>query len=221
MTSSPESSDTPDGQVILFNDELTNYIEATNNATPAEKAEEYRTSLATPITKDCIDSGEYAELAASLIATPITDTQAASKALAGFDPAEIESSLTNELETLQQALPGPPVTVCIVIAGDDTAAFIAAQMNGVTGVTAGTGRVILLIDPATVSDEAVRYTLAHEYFHSWWTSHQSTMDRLRDRQRDRPRFHCRQPRLDNHRMGPHAASRPTDEHQIQITLTPR
>jgi len=102
------------------------------------------------------------------------DTSAASDALARLDSTGIQSVLTEKLDALQQALPGPPVTLCVLIAGDDTARFIGSQMNGVTGVTAGSGRVILLIDPGTVSDDALRYTLAHEYHHSWWTSNDTT-----------------------------------------------
>lgn len=160
------------GDVVLFDNELDEYLDSAADSTPAELAGQYRTSLTIPIAETCIHGGEYRELAASIVNAPINDTATASEALAELDAEAIEASLNEELQELQQALPGPPVTVCVVIAGDETADFISAEMNGVTGVTAGAGQVILVIDPPTMSDEALRYTLAHEYHHSWWTSHQ-------------------------------------------------
>lgn len=163
------------GEVLVFANELHTYLSSAAD-TAADRAEQFAEAVVAPITDHCIRDGEYAELARSLVSTPIVETAAAQVSIDRLDEQHLLRVLEDELDTLQRVLPGGSVTVCVVIAGDDLGRFIATQMNGTTGVTAGTGKVILIVDPPTVTDDALRYTLAHEYHHHWWTSQQATLE---------------------------------------------
>lgn len=166
------SSEDGDGRVVLFDAQLASYAESAGDMALGQRRDQFQAAVGAPMIETCVGDGEFAELAIPLVEAPIIDVEAARTALNDFDGAGMMDLLTAELGALQQALPGPPVTVCVVFAGDDLTDFVVGQMNGVTGVSPGAGRVVLIVAPSA-SDVALRYTLAHEYHHSWWASQQT------------------------------------------------
>ncbi|AZD86841.1 hypothetical protein C4K14_4019 [Pseudomonas chlororaphis subsp. aureofaciens] len=49
--------------------------------------------------------------------------------------------------------------------------FVRDKMNGVTALTAGSGKIIVKLHPQADGVTLLSYVLAHELHHSYWTQH--------------------------------------------------
>src|SRR5262249_40028976 len=87
-----------------------------------------------------------------------------------FDRPEFVRIATGAWEKANAALPQGPVRVCVDLS-PVADVFTRDGMGGVSGITAGRGRIILHIHPDADWQTALPYALAHEMHHSYWAEH--------------------------------------------------
>ena len=118
----------------------------------------------------CVDGGEFAAVARSEAPDPRIGADERRAQAAKFDTGEFVRLATAAWRRTNAELPQKPVRVCVDLAAvADT--FIRDRMGGVTGVTAGAGRIVLKIHPDADWQKALPYAVAHELHHSYWAEH--------------------------------------------------
>jgi hypothetical protein len=118
----------------------------------------------------CIMGGEFAEFAASYAPDPQMGIAEREAQAAKFDRSKAVQLATDAWRAANAALPQGPMRVCIDLARP-VDEFTRTIMGGVSGVTAGRGRIILRVHPDADWQAALPYALAHEMHHSYWVHH--------------------------------------------------
>lgn len=120
----------------------------------------------------CAGGGEYAFLAAAMLSQPISDLTGLRQELTalGKSDASLREAVKDTFSKAEKRLPGPDVQLCVLAA--HPAMTVIQQMNGVSGLTAGTGKIIFEVRPEGEWLKFVPFAFAHEYHHSAWTFRQ-------------------------------------------------
>ena len=144
------------------------YVEAAGAASTPDLPALFRQYVVEPYWEDCAAGGEFVKLAENALATPIMDMSYLSGAVSVLRASNIEQIVEEALQESATVLPGPHTTVCIFVS-EPRSTYVRDDMNGVTGLTAGSGKIWLQIYPNDTWRDWIPYAVAHEYHHSVWT----------------------------------------------------
>ena len=164
------SSCKPEGEqeftIISGYEGMAAYVEAVKSDPDADLDDLYQKYVVDPYWKDCASGGEYRTLAKRATANPIKDLNGLSENISAIEDANIEQIIEEALRKSSVKLPGPDTTVCIFAIDPDLS---WERMHGVTGFTAGAGKIWIQLSPEKEWLDWIPYTIAHEYHHSVWT----------------------------------------------------
>lgn len=154
-------------RVILAYEGQAHYLEEINSDPDADTASLWREHVVDAYREDCLE-GEYERLAEGRLSEPVLDLErleGAVKALRGSDVAQI---VETALRKSARELSGPDTAICVFVEGDRMAAY-SHEAAGAGGFTAGSGKILLFVNPESDWKEWTPYITAHEYHHSAWT----------------------------------------------------
>lgn len=165
----PEEPNIPKFEVIITYDRFSEYI---------NKSKDYKGDIDTlykeiiydPIYKAFISGGEYSKLAKGYIGETIRQIDDMEYKLKLLKKEKVEKIVKDALRKSNDLLNGVDTTVYI-FPNTSEYNYLTKDLGGIAGVTAGSGRILLLIDP--LNDKwrpTLSYTVAHEYHHSVWTA---------------------------------------------------
>lgn len=163
--------------VVPVYEGMASYAEALAANPAGDRRALWHAKVIAPYWQAYAEGGEYVDYAPS-ITEPFADIQALRTAAAALRAAAIEPVVRAALQASAAALPGPPVTVCIM-AGDSSWSYLR-DMHGVGGFTAGAGKIWLTVLPMGDWRDWVAYCTAHEYHHSAWTALHGRNDPIED-----------------------------------------
>lgn len=130
----------------------------------------YKELILDPVYGNFVDGGEYAALADRYIGRTIKDHDDLAFKLGLFEDKKVELIVKDALEKCDSYLAGIDTEVYIFPSVGDYEQM-TDQVGGVSGVTIGQGKILILVDPTVDNWESVlSYVVAHEYHHSIWTS---------------------------------------------------
>jgi uncharacterized protein YjaZ len=130
----------------------------------------YKELILDPVYGNFVDGGEYAALADRYIGRTIKDHDDLAFKLGLFEDKKVELIVKDALEKCDSYLAGINTEVYIFPSVGDYEQM-TDQVGGVSGVTIGQGKILILVDPTVDNWESVlSYVVAHEYHHSIWTS---------------------------------------------------
>lgn len=119
----------------------------------------------------CSEGGQFASLAATFAPNPSFSAKEREALSKRFDQARFEALATAAWRKANATLPqAAPLNLCVELV-DAHSEFITKAMHGVTGLTAGSGRIMLKVSVDADWARMLPYALAHELHHSYWASH--------------------------------------------------
>jgi len=157
-------------KIVSFYKHMPLYIEkAKRNSRQAARI--YKNLVYDPIWNDFASKGECSFLAKSL-ETPITDLESLAHEIDLLEQSNAEEIIKTALLKVSKVLPGPHTTVYIQAHDPVYRKYLPKEMQtGITAHTFGSGRFIILIDPAVPGwRQYLQKITAHEYHHSVWVS---------------------------------------------------
>lgn len=129
-----------------------------------------------PLYNEFISGGRYSELAYWYIRSTITQISDIENKLNLLKEENVEKIAEEALHRCNEYFPAENTTVLIIPARTEYS-YLTDPMGGVLGVTAGSGKIMVLVDPTNNDWKSVlSYTIAHEYHHSIWTAMQCEYD---------------------------------------------
>jgi uncharacterized protein YjaZ len=166
-----------DVNVVAVYEGIASYLEALAANPAANRKDLWQSKVTTPYWKACAEGGEYIEFGPSL-ATPLEDTPSLRAAVAALRASPIQQMVRSAVEKSSLLLPTPSTTVCIF--ATDSGRRDILDMHGVSGFTAGAGKIWLFILPVGDWKDWITYGVAHEYHHSVWTRRHGRQDPIED-----------------------------------------
>lgn len=155
-------------RVILAYEGQARYLEEINSDPDADTASLWREHVVDAYREDCL-AGEYERLAEGRLSEPVLDLkrlEGAVKALRGSDVAQI---VETALRRSARELSGPDTAICVFVEENRMAAYSREAAAGAGGFTAGSGKILLFVNPEGDWKEWTPYITAHEYHHAAWT----------------------------------------------------
>jgi uncharacterized protein YjaZ len=167
----------PDVNVLLVYEGMANYLSALDANPTANRKDLWQIHVTTPYWKPCAEGGEFADYAPSL-ATPPANTEALRSAINTIRASSLEKVVRSAIEKSASLLPTSSTTVCLLAA--DSSQRDLVDMHGISGFTAGAGKIWLSILPVGDWKDWITYGVAHEYHHSVWTRRQAQRQPIND-----------------------------------------
>ena len=155
-------------RVILAYEGQARYLEEVKSDPDADTASLWREHVVGAYREDCL-AGEYERLAEGRLSEPVLDLERledAVKALRGSNVAQI---VATALRRSARELTGSDTTICVFVEGDRMAAYSREAAAGAGGFTAGSGKILLFVNPEGDWKQWTPYITAHEYHHAAWT----------------------------------------------------
>jgi uncharacterized protein YjaZ len=108
-------------------------------------------------------------LAQFALSTPISDVEGLQTEIGSLRKStmELHQALEVAFQRAEQLLPAADTQLCVFAA--DPEMTIIRDMGGVSGLTAGAGKIIFRVRPEGPWIERGQVAFAHEYHHSTWT----------------------------------------------------
>ncbi len=131
----------------------------------------YNKYVYSPIWRNFASKGEYSFLAES-IKSPITDLETLSEEVEILSGSGVEAIVKEALVKISGNLHGPDTEIYLLAIDPKYKQYTPKNlMIGVMAHTFGSGKILLLIDPTITGWEKILpKVIAHEYYHSVWTS---------------------------------------------------
>jgi uncharacterized protein YjaZ len=130
----------------------------------------YKEIILDSVCENFLDGGEYEKLAAQYIGRTMRQLDDLTYKLALLKEKNVEMIVNDALLKSNSYLTGINTTVYIFPSAGDYEQ-LTDQGGGVSGVTIGSGKIMILVDPTVDNWESMlSYVVAHEYHHSIWTS---------------------------------------------------
>jgi len=145
------------------------YVSAAKANPDSDLESLYQEYVIDPYWRPCAEGGEYVKLDEGKLSTPIRDLEQLGQMTQVLIDSDVENQVKEAYAQAKLHLPSENTTIC-VFATDPNNLFARDQMNGMTGFTAGAGKIWLEIYPEGNWEEWVGYAVAHEYHHSTWTA---------------------------------------------------
>jgi uncharacterized protein YjaZ len=155
----------PEIAVIKVYEGMARYAEAAAADPGADRAALWRREVIEPYWQTCAEGGAYLDYGPSW-AAPFDDVAGLRAAATALAASDVEGAARAAAERAAAALPGPPLTVC-VLAADPAWSYLRA-MHGIGGFALDAGRIWLTVLPEGDWADWVAYGIAHEYHHSAW-----------------------------------------------------
>jgi uncharacterized protein YjaZ len=155
--------------VVSVYERMDMYVESARYDPEADLDDLFRKHVIDAYWKECAEGGEYTLLAEGAFENPIVDLDGLDEEIESLRNSRIEEIVVEALKQASALLDGPDTTVCIA-ALDPENSFVKEYMNGVTGRTLGSGKILIEANLQDDWEDWVSYTIAHEYHHSVWTS---------------------------------------------------
>jgi len=131
----------------------------------------YKEIILDPVYEVFVDGGEYEKLTTHYIGRTMRQLDDLAYKLVLLKEKNVEMIVNEALIKSNSHLAGINTTVYIVPSAGDYEQM-TDQVGGVSGVTLGSGKILVLVDPTVDNWETVLlYVVAHEYHHSIWTSY--------------------------------------------------
>lgn len=118
----------------------------------------------------CSQGGQFASLATTFAPNPALSAKEREALPKRFDQARFEALATAAWRKANAVLPQAPLNLCVELV-DAHSEFITKAMRGVTGLTAGSGKIMLKVSVDADWARMLPYALTHELHHSYWASH--------------------------------------------------
>ena len=165
----PVESNRPRFEVIITYDRFGEYIDKSKDY-KGDMDILYKETIYDPIYKAFISGGEYSNLAKGYIGGTIREIDDMEYKLKLLKKEKVEEIVEEALRKSNDLLNGVDTTVYI-FPNTSEYSYLTKDLGGVVGVTAGSGKILLLVDPLNEQwKNVLSYTVAHEYHHSVWTS---------------------------------------------------
>jgi uncharacterized protein YjaZ len=155
--------------VVSVYEGMNEYVEAARSNPEADLDDLFQKHVIDAYWKECAEGGEYLYLAEDYFKDPIEDLNGLEEEIESLRNSGIEEVVEEALKQASALLDGPDTTVCIA-ALDPENTFVREYMNGVTGRTVGSGKILAQVSIQDGWQDLVSYLVAHEYHHSIWTS---------------------------------------------------
>lgn len=165
-----EPEDEQELRVVWAYEGQARYLEEARSDPSADHEALWREYVVEAYREDCF-AGEYEGFALERFSEPVWGFERLSEALEELRGSEEEVGRVVEgaLRKSARELAGPDTTVCVLAADDRQADFSYGEGTSVGGFAAGSGRILLSLDPEGDWREWAPYVTAHEYHHSVWT----------------------------------------------------
>lgn len=167
----PDKGSVPFHRIIYLDQYYTDFLAAIRSDY-ANRDKVYSEKIKEALMKDHFNGSEYADLVLANFAYPIRDTSGLTKFISDLNAyrSQVETVISSAFLECNKHLKNDSVTFYIVPSNSDLKEIINL-MGGVTGQTAGSKQVLLTIDfNASSWKEALEYTVAHEFNHTYWTN---------------------------------------------------
>ncbi len=131
----------------------------------------YKEIILDSVYENFLDGGEYEKLSAQYIGRTMRQLDDLTYKLVLLKENNVEMIVTDALLKSNSHLTGINTTVYIFPSAGDYEQ-LTDQGGGISGVTLGSGKILILVDPTVDNWESMlSYVVAHEYHHSIWTSY--------------------------------------------------
>jgi uncharacterized protein YjaZ len=148
---------------------MSKYVEAARSDPGVDLNELFQKYIIDVYWKECAGGGEYVFLGEDAFKDPIKDLDGLEEEITLLRSSGIEDIVEEALKHASAMLDGPDTTVCIATLNPENT-FVREYMNGVTGRTVGSGKILAQVSIQDDWQNWVAYLIAHEYHHSVWTS---------------------------------------------------
>lgn len=166
----PDADQEQQFTVVAVYEGMSEYVKAARSNPEADLDQLFQKHVNDAYWNECGEGGEYSILGESTFKNPINDIDGLEKEISSLRSSEIEEIILKALEQASGLLDGPDTTVCIA-ALDPENANVRENMDGVSGKTLGSGKILMQVSLQKDWEDWVSYIIAHEYHHSVWTSH--------------------------------------------------
>ncbi len=143
------------------------YVEALMENPNADLRTLYNEEVVDPYYRKCVTGGEYIS-EDDVPLQPIRDLEQLASAIHKLEALNVDEIVGTAVERSAQQLPGSDTLVCIFVL-DPKIVSARELMNGVSGFSPGSGKILLFLYPEENWEAVTEYTTAHEYYHSVWT----------------------------------------------------
>jgi uncharacterized protein YjaZ len=131
----------------------------------------YRVTIQYPIENNYFSKCEYSDLVKSQFYYSIQDTTGLQNYIYIIigSKEKMEKIITSALADANKYLKNDSITIYIQPSTNYLKTIIQ-KMGGITGLTAGSKQILLSVDTGITGwDEMLKYTVAHEFTHTYWT----------------------------------------------------
>jgi uncharacterized protein YjaZ len=161
----------PKGDKIVFLDDY--YLAFLKGVRAGNKNTDslYRAVIQNPIMSTYFAKSEYSDLIKMGFYYPIQDTTGLANYISSIKSSEgkIEQLITKALSDANKILKNDSITVYVEPSNIYMRSMIQ-KMEGITAVTAGSKQIVITVDTNVSGwDEMLKYTIAHEFNHTYWT----------------------------------------------------
>jgi uncharacterized protein YjaZ len=163
--------------VVTVYEGMAAYLDKLAETPTANRQDLWQREVVTPYWTSCAEGGEYIDYAPSFAAPP-ENLEALRASVAALRASPIEQMVRTSIEKAAALLPTPTMTVCLFAADPGRPNIL--DMHGVSGFTAGAGKIWLLLLPVGDWKDWITYGVAHEYHHSVWTRYHNQRDPIED-----------------------------------------
>ena len=161
-------------KIIFLNDIYSAYTETAKNQIGdlTDLDNVYKDKIQSTIINSFFLKSEYSDIVNDYLSTPIQNTTELKKAIERINTnkKKIDSKITSALRKSNTYLKNDSLTIYILPANPDNI-VIMQSMRGIMGLTAGSKRILLTIEPEITGwEEMLEYAVAHEFNHAYWTN---------------------------------------------------
>ena len=150
--------------IVLGYEGMGRYVAAAQASPESDLAALFQEHVVAPIWEACAAGAEL-ELYVTPMLSTIEDLDGLDRAVDALTESDTQVLVEEAVDRAARVLPGPPTTVC-VFAVDPLWTYVRDNLNGVSGVTPGAGRVWIQIYPEGDWQVEIGPAIAHEYHHS-------------------------------------------------------